>query len=151
MTEEEFQVFRRGSIAELAQVRAAESDRTVSEALPDAEAEFDKLAPQGIQTPDKFLYHLRNDVDQPIGYLWFRIRTLGNKKTIFILDIKVYEEWRGRGLAKFMLDWLENEARQMGIPEISLHVLGSNQAGRGLYETLGYEVTNLYLAKKLKN
>jgi len=46
----------------LAQVMqwAVESDRTLSGAFSDAEAEFDKLAPQGIQTPDKFLYHLSN-------------------------------------------------------------------------------------------
>ena len=43
--------------------------------------------------------------------------------------------------------WQSSEA--LGFDTIALHVSGHNQAGRALYEKMGYEITNINMAKKL--
>jgi ribosomal protein S18 acetylase RimI-like enzyme len=48
-----------------------------------------------------------------------------------------------------MMTWLEEKANEMGLAEIGLHVLGNNLVARGLYEKMGYTVTNLDMTKKL--
>jgi ribosomal protein S18 acetylase RimI-like enzyme len=44
---------------------------------------------------------------------------------------------------------LEKKAQELEADEIALQVFGHNYATRALYEKLGYETTNLYMAKPL--
>jgi hypothetical protein len=44
---------------------------------------------------------------------------------------------------------MEAEVKAMGLDRISLHVFGHNPGARRLYEKLGYETTNVYMAKQL--
>jgi ribosomal protein S18 acetylase RimI-like enzyme len=44
---------------------------------------------------------------------------------------------------------LEEKAREMGLKSLELHVFGSNHVARKLYETIGYETTNVLMSKKL--
>lgn len=45
---------------------------------------------------------------------------------------------------------IETIARQeLGMKKIGLHVFGHNKVARGLYEKLGYETTNVVMAKTI--
>jgi ribosomal protein S18 acetylase RimI-like enzyme len=44
---------------------------------------------------------------------------------------------------------LEGEAKRLGFKKLGLHVFGHNMIARGLYEKLGYAITNLNMAKSL--
>ncbi|HSO28244.1 MAG TPA: GNAT family N-acetyltransferase, partial [Anaerolineales bacterium] len=69
--------------------------------------------------------------------------------TAFIYDFVIDEAYRRRGYGRLALLALEDKAREMGIDQIALHVFGHNHAARALYESVGYQVTNLQMAKAL--
>lgn len=149
MTPNEFDVFRKKTTAQRAQYHEVEVGLSSSEALFKAEEEFFKLCPQGMQTPEHFFHNLVLEDGVVAGYIWFAIRQRLNSKKVFINDIMVDEQFRGQDFGKFMMSWLEGKTRQLGLVEIALHVLGNNMAARGLYEKMGYSITNLDMSKKL--
>jgi ribosomal protein S18 acetylase RimI-like enzyme len=57
----------------------------------------------------------------------------------YLLNVYVDPEFRGRGLARELLEMAVNDARQRGIKVVSLHV---SKFGRPLYERNGFEPTN---------
>ncbi len=44
---------------------------------------------------------------------------------------------------------LEVIAKELGMKKIGLHVFGHNKVARGLYEKLGYEITNINMIKSI--
>ncbi|WGD38654.1 ribosomal protein S18-alanine N-acetyltransferase [Lysinibacter sp. HNR] len=56
-----------------------------------------------------------------------------------IQTIAVLPEWRGRGLARRMLEMLLGEAQSRGAREIFLEVRKDNPVAEGLYQSLGFE------------
>ncbi|KAB2854509.1 MAG: GNAT family N-acetyltransferase, partial [Anaerolineae bacterium] len=45
---------------------------------------------------------------------------------------------------------LEDEVKKVGLDSIGLHVFGHNQSAYALYQKIGYETTNIVMAKKLE-
>lgn len=56
-----------------------------------------------------------------------------------ILNVCVREDYRGRGLARKVLQYLINRARNAGMYEAFLEVRPSNLTAARLYHTLGFE------------
>jgi ribosomal protein S18 acetylase RimI-like enzyme len=71
------------------------------------------------------------------------------KPHAFVYNIEVYPDFRRRGYAEAAMKELEVVARRMGAETIRLHVFGHNAAARPLYVKLGYEPTNIVMAKSL--
>ena len=67
----------------------------------------------------------------------------------FILDIKIFEEFRRRGYARLALQEMERLVRKAGLSRISLHVFAYNQPAQALYAALGFVVTGLNMQKVL--
>jgi ribosomal protein S18 acetylase RimI-like enzyme len=63
--------------------------------------------------------------------------------------VRIDEKSRGKGYGKQIMLLLEEKARELGLKSLALHVFGSNQVARGLYEKLGYEVSSLNVTKPL--
>jgi ribosomal protein S18 acetylase RimI-like enzyme len=57
----------------------------------------------------------------------------------YLLNVYVAPEFRGRGLARELLEMAVNDARRRGIKVVSLH---ASKFGRPLYERNGFEPTN---------
>jgi ribosomal protein S18 acetylase RimI-like enzyme len=57
----------------------------------------------------------------------------------YILNVFVEPEYRGRGLARALMDICLTEARSRGIRVVALH---ASDAGRPLYEKLGFYAAN---------
>jgi ribosomal protein S18 acetylase RimI-like enzyme len=57
----------------------------------------------------------------------------------YLLNVYVDPEFRGRGLARELLEMAVNDARRRGIKVVSLH---ASKFGRPLYERNGFEPTN---------
>lgn len=117
-----------------------------AEASQAARAEYDKLLPQGLQTPDNYFCLLVDEArGERVGHIWyFHDR---KRDRIFLYDIAIDEAQRRKGYARQALARLEEEARQLGATHIALHVFGHNVAARRLYENAGFEVTNVNMRK----
>ena len=67
----------------------------------------------------------------------------------YVCDLLIDEGYRRQGYGTQAMRAVEQEVRALGIDRIALHVFGHNHPARALYEKVGYEETNLHMAKNL--
>ncbi|MET8357992.1 GNAT family N-acetyltransferase [Micromonospora sp. NPDC005171] len=90
--------------------------------------------------------------DTEVGWIWVTLpgaTTTAGSERAWIHNIEVHEEHRGRGYARRMIQLIEAELAQLGVPELGLNVFGTNTVAIGLYRSLGFEVTSQQMAKRL--
>lgn len=120
------------------------------EALERSRNDFQRLLPQGVNSPDQYLYTIHNtETGEDVGVLWFADVRFGLQRMAFVYDVLVYEQFRRRGYARAGMLALEEKARALGIGKMALHVFGSNQGALALYQEIGYEITDYSMAKSL--
>lgn len=147
MTQPEYETFLERTIPEYAAEHVRAGNWTESESLEKSRKEFEDLLPQGLKTEDNYLYTLV-DGEEPVGMIWVKVKRQPSISG-FIYDVYVNEGYRGKGYGKSLMLLLEEKAREMGLRSLELHVFGSNHVARKLYETIGYETTNVSMSKKL--
>lgn len=106
------------------------------------------LLPDGLTSPNAWLFEVLDDHDESIGVLWLGVRR-DREDVAYVYDIVIDEPWRGQGYGRATMLAAEAFARELGKSEIGLNVFGSNHAARQLYESLGYAVTAVQMAKPL--
>ena len=150
MTEAEFESYVEPSIADYAEGHVADGQWTPSEALEKARKEFQDLLPQGIHTPDQYLFSLFNDAGQKVGMLWFALRGGEGQGSAWVYDVRIDDAFRRQGYGSAAFVQMEKRVRELGGKKIALHVFGSNHAAREMYEKLGYQTTNVLMARTLE-
>jgi ribosomal protein S18 acetylase RimI-like enzyme len=148
MTDTEYEVFLERTIPEYAEDKVRAGDWAASEALERSRREFLTDLPQGVQTPNNYLYTLY-DGDNAVGLIWMCANVDRPTKDGFIFELYVEEKYRGRGYGKQAMFLIEEKARELGLKSIGLHVFGSNQIARNLYEAVGYQTTSVNMSKVL--
>ena len=150
MTQTEFESYLEPAIADYAEGHVADGQWAPAEALEKARKEFQDLLPQGIQTPDQYLFTLVNDAQQKVGMLWFALRGVPGHGSAWVYDVRIDDAFRRHGYGSAAFGEMEKKVRALGGNKIALHVFGSNHAAREMYEKLGYETTNVLMAKTLE-
>ena len=149
MTRAEFDAWLPRAIVEYAQEHVVDGRWSEDEAIDKSRAEHEKLLPQGLATADNHLWSIvRSEDRKSVGLLWVNMQQKP-KPHAFIYNIEVYPDFRRRGYAEAAMRELEVAVKRMGAETIRLHVFGHNTAARPLYEKLGYEPTNIVMAKPL--
>ena len=64
--------------------------------------------------------------------------TFACKPLINIHDFVVMPEWRGHGIGRHMMAWLEKFAKERGCCKLTLEVLENNHAAKALYRRCGF-------------
>lgn len=121
---------------------------TADQALQLAEKQFADLLPDGVETAGHHLLIPETDGDA-VGILWIHLADGTDSPTAFIYDFMVDEALRGRGIGRQIMLAGEEYARERGAASMRLHVFGSNAVARHLYRSLGYDETNVAMAKPL--
>lgn len=121
---------------------------TFAEAQKKADEDMQKLLPLGLQSPDQYIFSIKNN-DEWVGTLWFAVKGAADNRKAFIYDIILKDSTRGKGYGKKAMKLLESEVKKLGLRHIGLHVFGHNKIARNLYNSLGYEITNLNMEKIL--
>ncbi|BCB03719.1 GNAT family N-acetyltransferase [Bacillus sp. KH172YL63] len=147
MTEEAYSVWLKTAIKEYAEEKTTAGNFQEDTSVEQADKEFNQLLPHGLQTENHHLFTLVTNDDEKIGSLW--VNTNPEKDEIFIYDIKISSDRRGKGYGKLALQSLEGFAKDRGISKFSLHVFGHNTIARALYEKSGYVVTNVLMTKTI--
>ncbi|WP_413290754.1 GNAT family N-acetyltransferase [Bdellovibrio sp. HCB337] len=148
MTSEEYTEYRKFSVANYADEKQKGEGLTPEEALKVAQDSYERLLPQGLETPDQFLFSVIEDATQkPVGMLWFAKKSQSGKIYAFIYDVVLNPEKRGQGLGKHLIALMEEEARALGCKSVGLHVFGHNTAAIALYEKSGFHTTNRMMKK----
>jgi len=150
MSENEFALFLERVIPEYAAEKVKSGAWDSTDALGRSRAEHAALLPQGVETPSHYLYSIRQkDCGPAIGDIWLAVDQAAPVRSGFIYDLFIAETYRRQGLASQTMLVLEAEARRLGLHSLALHVFGHNAGARALYEKLGYEITDLNMAKPL--
>ena len=148
MTEVEFAAYVESAIPGYARDKVASGQWTEGESLSLSRAGYAELLPQGIGTPDNFLYTLRDAAtDGKVGVLWYACLEQAGRRLAYVYDILVYPEHQRQGHATRAFTLLEQEVRRRGLFGIALHVFGHNPGAKDLYEQLGFKATNISMFK----
>ena len=107
-----------------------------------------ELLPQGVGTAGHHLF-VGTVGGEEMGYLWLYVDASTTPLEAFIYDIEVIEGQRGRGLGRGLLDAGERWCAEHDVVMLRLHVFGFNTAAIHLYETSGFETTDLNMAKQI--
>jgi ribosomal protein S18 acetylase RimI-like enzyme len=150
MSEEGFAIFIETSVTGYADDNVAAGRWTADEAMGLARAEFVRLLPQGLATPNNRLYEIRDqEGDRTVGFLWFATMVRGNARVAYVYQLEVHPEFRRRGHARAAFQAMESIAAAMGLSSIGLHVFGHAAEAQALYGSLGYQVTGINMQKRL--
>lgn len=119
-------------------------------ALQRSYEDFDESLPQGLGTPQNFLYDIvSRRSGAVVGVIWFAIVVKNGLSSAFVYDIEVKPEFRRQGFARAAFGELEPLVKALDLPSIGLHVFGNNPAAQALYQSLGYRVTGINMLKQL--
>jgi GNAT superfamily N-acetyltransferase len=124
-----------------------QSGYSAKQALKLSKVSYEDGLPQGLQTPNNYIFTILNAAEQPVGTTWFAIKEHYGKKSAFIYDIEINQAVRGQGLGKATMMALEAEVRKHGIDKIGLHVFAFNKTAHALYASLGYKTTDITMEK----
>ena len=149
MTSREYETWKAAAIASYAADKVASGQWAADESLHLSTKEHGELLPQGLATPDNYLFTVLDDNSRPVGVLWFAVRTKFNASVAYVYNIEIDPQHRRHGHAYRALLALEEEARRLGLAGVALHVFGHNTTAQALYAKLGYAPTNINLYKPL--
>jgi ribosomal protein S18 acetylase RimI-like enzyme len=148
MTSQEYDAWLPGAIEGYAAQHADAGSRPAETSLELAHKEFGELLPDGVDTPEHHLL-VATDAGTRVGLLWLNVPAQQRTATVF--DVEVDQAQRGKGYGRAIMLAAEAYVRERGCSTLRLHVFGSNAVARSLYESLGYETTNVLMAKRLSD
>ncbi|NKI94863.1 ribosomal protein S18 acetylase RimI-like enzyme [Rhizobacter sp. SG703] len=120
-------------------------------AVERSRAEFERLLPLGLATPDQHICEIWSaDGTQAVGALWIALQRHPAGVGAYVFDIEVLPEHRRQGHARRAFIAMEPFAVAFGATSIGLHVHAHNTGARALYESLGYGVTGVNMHKALR-
>lgn len=102
--------------------------------------------PDGIHTPDQYLYSFIDESGNNIGALWVQVKD----RKGFIFGFVIDEQFRGKGYGKQALSAMDEKLKPMDVESVGLHVFGDHIAAQELYKKAGYQITEIHMNKKLK-
>jgi ribosomal protein S18 acetylase RimI-like enzyme len=149
MTEAQYIVYLDEAIPGFAAEKVTSGQWLQEEALELSRKAFRDLLPQGMDTPDNYLYTVQDSDGNPVGMLWFGVQNRADKRIAYVYDVSIRPEHRRKGFATSAFLALEEKASTMGFSGIALHVFGFNTEAQLLYSKLGFRPTNISMFKSL--
>ncbi len=139
MTAAQFDPFVAELITTYAKSIATTGDMTAEAALERSRAQVSSLLANGVATPHHHLLTVIYE-NHSVGVVWLFESDLYGDHRGFVYDIKLSEQFRGRGLGRAAMIAAEDFLRQRGCGYVELNVFGFNDVARSLYNSLGYVV-----------
>jgi ribosomal protein S18 acetylase RimI-like enzyme len=119
-------------------------------AIERSRADFENSLPQGLATPENYLYEIKASESGPtVGVIWFAVEEKHGLRNAYVYDIEINIQHRRQGHAFQSLVLLEPIVDALGLGRIGLHVFRHNPGAQAMYEKLGYEVTGTNMQKRL--
>jgi ribosomal protein S18 acetylase RimI-like enzyme len=148
LRDDELQAYRTSAERGYAESIERDGGMPRQQAQEKARRDFEALWPDGRPGPKQWLYAVE-DADVDVGYLWLAERDNQGRRVIWIYDIEIDEQFRGRGLGRAAMHLAELEARARGHERVELNVFGRNEVARNLYQSLGYEELSVWMGKDI--
>jgi len=111
----------------------------IEEAMQITNKEYDALLFDGLKSKNQYLYTIENDNNKNIGIIWFSSVSNHGDNELFLYDIEINKEFRGKGYGRESMDLLESKVKEFDMHTISLHVFLHNKIACSLYNKIGYK------------
>jgi RimJ/RimL family protein N-acetyltransferase len=148
MTEKEFEVFMELSMKDQAQGQVQAGVWRAEDAAANIERLRSQFLPNGLTTPNHYFFTIGDTgTGTKVGAIWYTVEDEEGQRQFFVMDIQIYEMYRRQGYGSQAFKAMEEQAREMGISTIALHVFEHNRAARAMYEKLGYTGTGVMMSK----
>lgn len=112
--------------------------------LEKSRKEFEHYLPDGIHTPDQYVWSIVDEASNKIGVLWVQVK----EQKAFIFDFVIEEAYRDKGYGKQSLAAMDEKLKTLGAESVALHVFEDNVSAQELYKKVGFEITNVHLMKR---
>lgn len=112
--------------------------------------EFSRLLPNGKDTENQHIKGIVVENGKTIGIIWVGVYYDTEPFGAFIWDFRIDEDSRGKGYGKDALNELYNLLKEMKISKLTLHVFAHNTVAVNLYKKMGFETTDIMMAKEIK-
>ncbi|GAA1519644.1 GNAT superfamily N-acetyltransferase [Agromyces terreus] len=86
---------------------------------------------------------------EEVGWFWLGPWNGTGTEDWWIYDIRVYEEFQRRGIARIVMQRADEIARGAGAKSLGLNAFAVNLPAITLYQSLGYLTTSLHMRKTL--
>lgn len=150
MRQDAFAAYLDSAVAGYAEDNVASGRWPAEGALARSRADFEESLPQGLATPDNFLFEVKDELEgSTVGFLWFAVVEKNGIRSAFVYDVEVRPEFRRQGHARAAFKALEPLVQDLGLSSIGLHVFGHNPGAQALYSSLGYGITGINMLKAL--
>jgi ribosomal protein S18 acetylase RimI-like enzyme len=154
MTEQELPNYLAHVIPEYAHDKVRAGNWTEDQALELSRQEIQRLLPDGVSTKDNYLFSIElvegeAQAVAKVGVIWFAVVEWQQRRFAYIYDLVIDEARRRKGYAEQAMLALEDKVKALGLNTIALQVFGFNHAAQALYKKVGYEITNIHMAKSL--
>lgn len=122
-------------------------------AKEDSKGKYSREEFEELVKDDKAVIFIAEDEGKPAGYLICKIIEKGGNpvlkdlRTLYLDDLCVDKNSRGKGLGRALMEAAEDYARANGFYNVTLNVWGFNAGARGFYERLGYGVQRCEMEK----
>ncbi|MGX5373581.1 GNAT family N-acetyltransferase [Bacillus cereus] len=148
MNQEEFKQYISYAIEDYAKDKIASGNWSEDEAIDLSRESFERLLPKDEKTENNHLLSIfHNDIS--VGMIWISQKAPTNPSEGYIYDFVIFDQYQGQGYGKKAMKEAEIIAKELGMNKIGLNVFGHNKIARGLYEKMGYEITNITMAKTI--
>ena len=111
----------------------------IEEATQITNKEFDALLSDGLKSKNQYLYTIENNENENIGIMWFSSQSNHGDNELYLFDVEVNKEYRGKGYGRKSMDLLESKVKEFNMHTISLHVFLHNKIAYSLYNKIGYK------------
>ena len=148
MDPDRFEAWSQQSVRAYAEENVKSGRWDDSEAMERSEREFMEQLPDGLATPDHFMFELFFESEY-IGYIWVFINPGAAVPSAFIYDIEIVAEQRGKGFGKATMRALEPWCKALNLKRIALNVFAFNTTAIELYQGMGYQTTNFSMQKDI--
>jgi ribosomal protein S18 acetylase RimI-like enzyme len=117
----------------------ARADKSAADAFPD-----------GTVAEGNLIFAVEDGEGTRVGILWLGEPWDGETESLWVFDIEIDPEHRGRGLGRDTMLLAEEEARRLGRSRIKLNVFARNAVARALYLSLGFEEMAIQMSKAIE-
>jgi ribosomal protein S18 acetylase RimI-like enzyme len=151
MTAAEFEAWVTTARESYAQEVAVSMRLQERQAIIKANSDYKELLPHGLATPNHELCMIEDEHGEVVGHVWFAEERLETRDRLFIYDIEIVEDERGRGFGRDAMQLVQAEAERRGLGRVELNVWPANHVARALYRSLGFEETSIGMTKLIES
>ena len=107
------------------------------------------------KNPNEKIFVAADENDIVLGYIFCIVMEYKNNsvifdhKTLYVDDLCVDENMRGKGIATSLMDSVMEYAKQIGCYDVSLNVWAGNVAAEHFYEKYGFKTQSRHMDIKL--